>query len=97
MLNNLKIYYNNKIIIMSNIIQPVTGNIIKKAISFIRWFIPSGEKLQDIEVGLPTNYTADLQSIRVDTVEIDMNGNIIECWTDFDNDEFKTDNVFLMV
>ncbi len=82
---------------MSNIIQPVTGNIIKKAISIIRWFIPSGEKNQDLEAGLPTQYTGDLHSIRIDTIEIDNNGNIIQCWTDLDNTEFKTDDVFLMV
>lgn len=82
---------------MSTIIQPVTGTIIKKAISFIRWFIPSGEKIQDLEAGLPTKYTADLQSIRIDTVEVDNNGNIIEYWTDLDKNEFKTDDVFLMV
>ena len=82
---------------MSNIIQPVTGNIIKKAISFIRWFIPYGDKIQDLEAGLPTQYTTDLQSIRVDTVEVDNNGNIIEYWTDLDNNEFKSNDVFLMV
>ncbi len=82
---------------MSTIIQPVTGNIIKKAISIIRWFIPSGEKNQDLEAGLPTEYTNDLQSIRVDAVEFDTNGNIIEYWTDLDKTEFKTNDVFLMV
>jgi hypothetical protein len=82
---------------MSTIIQPVTGNIINKAISIIRWFIPSGEKIQDLEAGLPTQYTEDLQSIRIDTVEIDKHGNIIECWTDLDNKEFETNDVFLMV
>jgi hypothetical protein len=82
---------------MSTIIKPVTGHIIKKAISIIRWFIPSGEKMQDLEAGLPTQYTADLQSVRVDAVEIDKNGNIIEYWTELNNKEFKTDNVFHMV
>jgi hypothetical protein len=82
---------------MSTIIKQVTGTIIKKAISFIRWFISSGEKNQDLEAGLPTQYTADLQSIRIDTVEVDNNGNIVKYWTDLDNNEFKTDDVFLMV
>jgi hypothetical protein len=82
---------------MTTIIKPVTGNIINTAISIIRWFIPYGKKIHDVEAILPTQYTADLQSIRVDTVEIDNNGNIIEYWTDFDKTEFKTDNVFLMV
>lgn len=83
---------------MSNIIQPVTGNIIKNAISIFRWLIPTEKKVEDLEAGLPTTYTeVDLQSIRVDTIELDKHGNIVKCWTDYDNTEFKTDDVYLMV
>ncbi len=56
---------------MSYVHQPITVNIIKKAISIIRWFIPSGEKIEDLESGI-----VDLHSVRVDEVNIDNKGNI---------------------
>jgi hypothetical protein len=74
------------------------ATIIKPVITFIKRFIPfaSTEISHDIEAALPI-YNTDLQSIRIDAVEFDNNGNVIEYWTENDNSEFKTDNVFLMV
>jgi hypothetical protein len=55
---------------MSYVHQPITVNIINKAISIIRWFMPSGEKIEDLESGI-----VDLHSIHVDEVNINYQPN----------------------
>ncbi len=56
---------------MSYTYQPISVNIINKAISIIRWFMPSSQKLEDLESGI-----VDLHSVLIDEVNIDNNGNI---------------------
>ena len=57
---------------MSYTYQPITVNFINKAISIIRWFIPSGDKLEDLEYGI-----VDLHSVRIDETNNNKQNNII--------------------